>query len=86
MRLDDSISHHPAFPLLFKYAMEGCPVDCGEPRTWEHLEASVNRGPHILARSPEAVAALQEEAREKVKQGYAEIIGGTTLNKLHPRI
>ena len=72
MRPDDSIRHHPAFPLLFKYATEGCPVNCGEPWTREHLEAAINRGPHISARSPEAVSALREEAMEKVQQGYVE--------------
>jgi len=34
----------------------------------------MHRGPHILARLPDTVAALQEEAIEKVTQGYAEII------------
>ncbi len=58
MRPDVSISHHPAFPLLLKFATEGCPVDCGEPWMQEHLEVAINRKPHISARSPEAVAAL----------------------------
>jgi len=49
MRPDDSISHHPAFPLLFKYAIEGCPVNCGEPWMHEHLEVAIHRGPHISA-------------------------------------
>jgi len=38
---DPSISHHPAFPMLQKYATEGCPVDCGEPWTRDHLEATI---------------------------------------------
>jgi len=63
MRPDASISHHPAFQLLMRYATEGCPVDCGK-----------SFGPHILARSPEAVNALQEEAMEKVNQGYVEVL------------
>jgi len=33
MQPDPSISGHPAFPVLLKYAMEGCPVDCGVPWT-----------------------------------------------------
>jgi len=73
MRPDPGISHHPAFDMLMQYAMEGCPVDCGEPWTREHLEAAVERGPHMLATLPEAAAALQNEAMEKVDQGFAKI-------------
>jgi len=58
MWLDLSIQHRLAYPLLFEYAMEGCPVDCGVPWTWEHLEAAIARGPHISAKEPEAAAAL----------------------------
>jgi len=85
MRPDDSIRHHPAFPLLFKYATEGCPVNCGEPWTREHLEAAINRGPHISARSPEAVSALREEAMEKVQQGYAKIIRWDDIKQAPPK-
>jgi len=58
MRPDPSIQHHPAYPLLFEYTTEGCPVDCGGPWTQEHLEAAIARGPHISAKEPEAAAAL----------------------------
>jgi len=30
MQPDPCINHHPAFDMLFKYATEGCLVDCGE--------------------------------------------------------
>jgi len=74
MRPDPSIQHHPAYPLLFEYATEGCPVDCGVSWTREHLEAAIARGPHISAKEPEAAAALRREALEKVAQGEAEIL------------
>jgi len=74
MRPDSGISHHPAFDMLFKYATERCLVDCGEPWTREHLEAAILQRTHISAKSTEAATCLQEEALEKVKQGYVEIM------------
>jgi len=73
MRPDPSIQHHPAYPILFEYATNGCPVDCGESWSKEHLEAEVNHGPHISATSMEAATCLRQEALEKVAQGEAEI-------------
>jgi len=57
MHPDPSMQHHPVYPLLFEYATEGCPIDCGMPWTREHLEAAIARGPHISAKEPEAAAA-----------------------------
>jgi len=74
MRPDPSIQNHPAFPTLLSYATDGCPVQCGEQWTKEHLEEAIQRGPHISATSPEAAAFLHEEACEKVKLGQACII------------
>jgi len=74
MRPDLCISHHLAYATLFCYATKGCPVNCGEPWLHEHLEAVIQCGQHISAKSPEAVACLCQEAFEKVEQGEAEII------------
>jgi len=74
MRPDPCIAHHPAYATLFRYTTEGCPVNCGEPWSREHLEAAIQQGPHISAKSPEAAACLRQEAFEKVEQGEAEII------------
>jgi len=41
MQPDPSIKHHPAFDMLFQYATEGCPDDCGESWSREHLEAVI---------------------------------------------
>ena len=76
MRPDPSISHHPAFATLWRYATEGCPVDCGAPWTREHIEAAIHRGPHISAKTPEAAACLRQEALEKVEQGYRASFAG----------
>jgi len=87
MRPDPGINHHPAFDMLFKYATEGCPVDCGESWSREHLEAAIQRGPHISAKSTEAAACLREEALEKVKQGYAEIVNWEDIKESpHPNL
>jgi len=87
MRPDESIRHHPAFDALYRYATEGCPVDCGLSWTAEHLEAAVLRGPHISAKSAEAARCLREEAMEKVAQGEAEIIKWDDIKaNPHPKL
>jgi len=84
---DESIRHHPAFDALYRYATEGCPVDCGLSWTAEHLEAAVLRGPHISAKSAEAARCLREEAMEKVAQGEAEIIKWDDIKaNPHPKL
>jgi len=40
MRPDQSISHHPAFPMLHKYATEGCLVD------WRTMDHGTSRSSH----------------------------------------
>ena len=57
-----------------RYAAHGCPVDCGEDWTKEHIELMLRRGPHTSARSKNAISALQEESYEKVRNGYAKIV------------
>jgi len=87
MRPDPSIRHHPAYQILFEYATNGCPVDCGEAWTKEHVEAAVQRGPHMSAKSPEAAACLRQEALEKVAQGEAEVIKWDDIkDALHPNL
>ena len=60
--------------MLLQYAKEGCPVDAGRAWTPEEITAAVNRGPHISSRSPDAIAYMQQEAKDKVQQGFAEIV------------
>ena len=65
---------HPAAPLLVEYARKGCAVSVGRDWTLNELEAAVSRGPHVSALEPDAIAQIQIEAREKVKQGFAKIV------------
>jgi len=69
-----SIQHHPAFDILQNYTTTGCPVDCGPPWSLEHITATIQHGPHISAKSPEAAASIWAETLEKVAQGYAQIV------------
>jgi len=51
------------------------------------LEAVIQQGPHLLAKFSEAVACLHEEALEKVKQGYAEIVRWDNIkDNPHPNL
>ena len=68
-------THHPATPLLEKYARNGCPVDCGPRWTKEQIEAAIlQHGPYKSAQLPVAREALRAEAKDKVTQGFAKIV------------
>jgi hypothetical protein len=57
---------HPAGPDLLQYALDGCPVDCGDDWTLEQLEAAILNGSQASANIPEAAAACKKEALERV--------------------
>jgi hypothetical protein len=65
---------HDASPLLDGYSINGCPVDCGENWTTDHIVAALQRGPHISAHSKEAKRCLLFETEQKVKEGFAKTI------------
>ena len=76
---------HPAAELLDYYSQHGCPVDCGEPWTKQHILAAVKRGNHPTACVPEARKYLLQESQERVKGGYAKIMTlGEILANLPP--
>jgi len=57
MRPDPSIQHHPAYPLLFKYATEGCRLivdNHGRESTWRQQCC----GDHIHQRHPQRLPEL----------------------------
>ena len=64
---------------IFKYAQEGCLVDVGHDWTKEEIITSAQRGPHISALDPEAIAIIRSEVEDKVREGFAEIV---TLDKI----
>ena len=65
---------HPAAHLLHKLSSSGCPLDCGEDWSEEHLLTALKRGPHISATNPEAAAYLHKETQEKVQGNYVKVI------------
>jgi hypothetical protein len=65
---------HPAGPMLQQYGTEGCPVDISEDWTIEQLDAAVAYGAHPSAETPEAIAALRQEALEKVEQNFCKLV------------
>ena len=78
---------HAAAALIQAYATEGCPTGCGPSWTKEHIEAAIKNGPHSSATEFEALKALQEETKEKVKNGYAKVIRyGDIINNLPEKL
>ena len=47
---------HPAGDLLLDCVMKRCPANMGRPWTLEEMEAAVEKGPHVSALQPEAMA------------------------------
>jgi len=74
MRPSPCIRHHPAYETLFEYAMEGCPIECGESWSWEQLEVAIHWGNHASAQDSQAAKCLHKEALKKVQQGSAQIV------------
>eukprot|EP00957_Ditylum_brightwellii_P132926 10136238-Ditylum_brightwellii.AAC.1 len=64
---------HPAAPLLAKYALDWCPVDCGEDWSRDHIEAAILHGPHKSACTMEAITALHDETEEAITNGFAKV-------------
>ena len=76
---------HEAASLLQHYAEHGCPVDCGDDWSREHIEALLRRGPHISAHAPEAISYFQEEVKAKIAGGYATIVRYGDIKRNLPR-
>ena len=49
---------HPAAPMLDSWGRQGCPADCGQPWSKQHITAALKRGPHVSALPPDAIASL----------------------------
>ena len=76
---------HPAAQLLQEYAEMGCPVKTGKPWTREMMEEAVQRGPHQLALTPEALEHFAEEVKEKVHKGQAVLVAWDDIKDNPPQ-
>ena len=65
---------HSAAAELKKWATEGCPVDTGPQWTVDQIKAALQRGPHLSAMKPEAMAAFREEVASKLEQKQVKIL------------
>ncbi|KAL3793071.1 hypothetical protein HJC23_003079 [Cyclotella cryptica] len=74
MRPSGLALRHPAAPALLNYATHGCPVKTGKPWTPAEMQAAIDRGPHKLALSPDAIDQLHMEVQEKVRCGQARLV------------
>ena len=79
------VEAHPAAPLLHEYARTGCPMDMGHDWTVEEVEAAVERAHHVSSLEDNAIAQIQIKAREKVRQGFADIYRWDELKKKLPK-
>ena len=85
MQPDPSIKNHPAYQLLKQYSENGCPVECGDPWTQEHILEALKRGPHITARQQKAREELHKETKQKVKDGFAKVVKWRDLKDNIPK-
>ena len=76
---------HPAAKILHNLSTEGCPLDCGEEWSEEHLLAALKRGPHISAKEPEAIKYLLQETQEKIKGNYLKVVKWGDIKHNHPK-
>jgi hypothetical protein len=76
--------HHPAAPALRQYASQGCPTSTGNPWTTEQIQTVIDRGPHVSALGPEAMAALDAEVKEKVANGQARLVRWNDIRHAPP--
>jgi hypothetical protein len=65
---------HPAGPDLLRYAVDGCPVDCGEQWTQQRIEAAIAKGAHASAEAPGAADACRKEALKRVADSSCRLV------------
>jgi len=81
----NEILDHPAGPILLQYALDGCPVDCGDDWTLEQLEAAIRNGAHASANIPEAAEACKKEALERVNEGSCRLVNWDDIKHKFPK-
>jgi hypothetical protein len=81
----NEVLNHPVGPHLLQYALDGCPVDCGDDWTLEQLEAAIRNGAHASANVPEASEACKKEALERVKEGLCRLVNWDDIKNNFPK-
>ena len=76
---------HPAADLLLEYATRGCPTNTGAPWSRQLMQAAIDRGPHVSALIPEAIAQLRQEVADKVASGQARVVRWDNIKDNPPR-
>jgi len=85
MRPQGLALEHPAADVLLDYAMGGCPVNAGRQWTKAEIQAAVDRGPHVSALVPDAMAQLQAEVNDKVKRGQVRLVNWEDIRESPPK-
>jgi hypothetical protein len=75
---------HPAAAILIYWAQLGCPTKTGKPWTPADIGEAIERGPHQLALSPEAIQHFVEEIKEKIRTNQAQVIEWDTIKDNPP--
>ena len=81
MRPTGPVLHHPLAATLSRWSQDGVDVDCGNPWSRDALEASIAKGPHVSALTPEAIALVHKDVEYQCKGGFAEIVLWGDLKK-----
>jgi hypothetical protein len=81
----NEVLNHPAGSHLLQYALDGCPVDCGDDWTLKQLEAAIRNGAHASANVPEAAEACKKEALERVKEGLCRLVNWDDIKNDFPK-
>lgn len=76
--------HHPAAELLLKYAVHRCPAETGNHWTTEQIQAAINRGNHLSAKTPDAVRYFQQEISEKLAKGKVHFLDWEKCKEIIP--
>jgi hypothetical protein len=80
----NEVLNHLAGHDLLQYALDGCPVDCGDDWTLEQLEAAILNGALASANIPEAAAACKKEALEGVKEYSCRLVNWIDIKDNFP--
>jgi hypothetical protein len=80
----NKVLDHPAGPDLLQYALDGCPVDCGDDWTLKQLEAAILNRAHASANIPKAAEACKKEALEWVKEGSCWLVNWIDIKDNFP--